>query len=369
MVAIAALMMITAASCGRVLDGDRDESGATSDTTEEGRQTPAASDPSTTDDPAGSGGTGTGDEDKDQSSNEAPGPAVTPCPDLSSVELATAAGNNLTETSGLVASQRHPGVLWATNDSGTAASVVAVDLDGVDLGRHLLPIDVDHDIEDLALVDGVLYLADIGDNNEVRDEITIYRFAEPDPFDAAGIQSVDVLSFRYPDGPRDAEAFLVDPDTGQFIIIEKAFGVGVLGSGGLLAPSAATVYVADGPFGPMNDLRPNGTVALDALAPLATAPPPPGTAGALGVSGVATGADIRADGALIALRTYATVWLFDRSSGQTVAEALTTSPCEAPTRPEDQGEAVAFLDDTSRHFVTIGEGANPAINLTAAPAG
>jgi hypothetical protein len=47
-----------------------------------------------------------------------------------------------------------------------------------------------------------------------------------------------------------------------------------------------------------------------------------------------------------------------------VAQALVGQPCEPPTRPEDQGEAVGFLDGTSRAFVTMAEGTDPTINLT-----
>ena len=79
---------------------------------------------------------------------------------------------------------------------------------------------------------------------------------------------------------------------------------------------------------------------------------------------LATGADIRSDGELIAIRTYDTVWLFEREPDQTVAQALVGQPCEAPTRPEEQGEAVGFLDGSSRAFVTIAEGTDPTINLT-----
>ncbi|MDH3683576.1 MAG: hypothetical protein OEV40_26960 [Acidimicrobiia bacterium] len=83
----------------------------------------------------------------------------------------------------------------------------------------------------------------------------------------------------------------------------------------------------------------------------------------LGLGGLATGADVRADGAVIAVRTYATVWLFARAEGQTIADALGSVPCEAPTRPEAQGEAIAFVADGTNGFMTVSEGRNPDLNL------
>jgi hypothetical protein len=51
-------------------------------------------------------------------------------------------------------------------------------------------------------------------------------------------------------------------------------------------------------------------------------------AGLLGAAGVPTGGDVSADGSLIALRTYETVWLWSRLETQSVAEALLGEPCE-----------------------------------------
>ncbi len=287
------------------------------------------------------------------------------CAGLELAPEATAQSPFLSETSGVVASAVHPEVLWAHNDSGSRAAVVAVGLDGTNLGAFALPLESSFDIEDIALVDGMLYLADIGDNDQIRTEIAIYRFAEPDPSIAVPIEEVETIRVHYPDGAHDAEAFLVDPLSGQMILIDKTFAISVgAANGGLLAPTPATVWVASPPFGSEVTLEPGGTIALDQLAALTSARAATGLAGQLGVGGLATGADIRADGRLVALRTYDTVWLFERSLGQSVADALSGQPCEAPTRPEEQGEAVGFLADGSRGFVTIAEGTTPSINIT-----
>lgn len=295
-----------------------------------------------------------------------------PAPDPSSSAAAACAGleaetigpipaRALVEASGLAASRRHEGVVWVHNDSGTTP-LIAVGPDGAELGTSSVPGLDGFDIEDMALIDGVIYLADIGDNDERRAGVQVYRFDEPTPGeDVTG--PVERIELRYPDRARDAEAFLVDPLTGDLVIVEKSFR---FGGTGLLSPTAAAVFAASPPFdgGPV-ELRQIGTVALDALAELAvSAPQADALAAQLGLGGVATGADIRADGAVIALRTYATVWLFSRGRGESIGDALASAPCEAPSRPEEQGEAITFLADGSNGFVTVSEGSNPDLNVT-----
>jgi hypothetical protein len=62
-------------------------------------------------------------------------------------------------------------------------------------------------------------VADIGDNEAERQQVTVYRIAEP----AAGTGSAkvaDVFHATYPDGSHDAEALLVTPD-GRLLIVTK----------------------------------------------------------------------------------------------------------------------------------------------------
>lgn len=283
-----------------------------------------------------------------------------PCDDLRVETRGPIESSAILEASGLAASHRHRGVVWTHNDSGDTV-LFAVGPDGEDLGRSAVPAVDGFDIEGMALVDEVVYLADIGDNDTQRQSIRVYRFDEPAPGqDVDG--PIDVIELRYPDRARDAEAFLVDPTTGELVIIEKSFR---LGGAGLLSPAPAGVFAASPPFGEgAVELRQVGTVALDALTERATGAAPADALPALiGLGGLATGADITADGAVIAVRTYETVWLFTRAGGQSIADALGSVPCEAPTRPEAQGEAIAFVADGTSSFVTISEGPNPDVNL------
>jgi hypothetical protein len=287
------------------------------------------------------------------------------CTGLTADAAGRVARDDLVELSGLASGAGHQGVLWAHNDSGSRPAVFALDVSGADRGRVEVPVDTPWiDVEDMALAEGQLHLADIGDNDRQRQDVVVYRFAEPDPADTAITGTVDEIHLRYPDGARDAEAFLVDPDTGALVVIDKDIKLALAGDA-LLSAADANIYVATPPFSPGETvtLQHAGTIALDRLSTETQAPPPSGLVGQIGAAGVATGADISGDGRVIALRTYATVWLFARAEGQSIAEALAGDPCEAPTVPEEQGEAVAFLDGSTSALVTIGEGANPAVNL------
>ena len=289
------------------------------------------------------------------------------CAGLRAETAGTVEVDALVETSGLAGSRRHPGIVWAHNDSGQRLAIYALGSGGTHVATFGIEGVDAVDIEDMAVHDGSVYLADIGDNDAERDEVAVYRFDEPDPASGgATITGIEVFRFRYPGGPRDAEAFAVDPLSGDLVIVEKAFGFGP--GSGLLAPSPATVFVA--PVGELSTDRPfellaAGAIPLDELAKQATAlAPADAIFTRLGVEGVATATDIRADGGLIAIRTYATVWLFQRGDGESVAQALASTPCEAPSIVEEQGEAVAFLEEGTAAFVTVSEGSSPAWNVT-----
>ncbi|MEM8922160.1 MAG: hypothetical protein AAGD35_01575 [Actinomycetota bacterium] len=285
------------------------------------------------------------------------------CAGLGAAAVADVADTGLTETSGLAAATTAPDLLWAHNDSGSEPALHGIGLDGAARGRVALAGITPEDPEDLAVVGGTVYLADIGDNNATRPGVSIYRFPEPTP-DADSTAPGERLDLVYPSQPTDAEAFLVDPITGQLVIIGKTVGFR-LGGDSLVGPAEAPVFVAEPAWGagPIT-LTEAGSVALDDLDRASAAPAPDGLIGDLGVAGVATGADISADGTVIALRTYRTVWLFARDPARSVAEALAGTPCEAPSLPEAQGEAIAFLPGAAPAFATVSEGVGPPLHLT-----
>ncbi|MEM7275266.1 MAG: hypothetical protein AAF547_19475 [Actinomycetota bacterium] len=297
-----------------------------------------------------------------------------PCAEVTVASDGRIVSDQLVETSGLAASSgRSDGLVWATNDSGHPTALHGLGLDGADLGFFSVvdpsgdPVDA-ADVEDLAIHDGLVYLADIGDNGSRRERVTIWVVDEPDPdagdSTAAAVARIDVT---YPSGPRDAEAFLVDPVTGALLILDKD-----------LEEDLTRIYEIEPPdlSGAAGGTEPGGElVVIEAAARLAGAVDAARipdevselTASALLFPGAVTAADISTDGATVAVRTYGTVLLFDRPDGTSVAEILsTTEPCETGTAREGQGESLAFLPpgpDGSIRYVTASEGEFRPVNV------
>jgi hypothetical protein len=176
-----------------------------------------------------------------------------------------------------------------------------------------------------------LWLGDIGDNPRLRQVLLVWRVPEPDPGLGDAAADASLLRLSYADGPRDAEALWVDPDTGGLAILSKE----VESAGLYLAPAedeAVLERVADVPFG--TEERPG--------------------------SPLVTGADITPDGRWIAVRTYTHVWVWRRPRGWTLAEAFAEPACAATAEAEPQGEAVAWsLDGTS--YRTVSEDEQPPV--------
>jgi hypothetical protein len=213
----------------------------------------------------------------------------------------------LLESSGLAVSARHDDVLWTHPDGGTVAEVRAVDPSGETVATVTLAGIDPYDPEALAPgpdEDGgpALFLADIGDNGEERADISVFRFAEPATL---ADQTADATWYRftYPDGPHDAEALLVHPRTGRLMVATKGFG----GSGLYRAP---------------RDLVPSdvGTNELVRVA---------------GVPALVTDGAYLPDGRF-ALRTYSSVFVYDRPGHQVA---------RAPLPPQPQGESLAADGD------------------------
>jgi len=287
------------------------------------------------------------------------GEASDVCSRFAEVEaVGTVADPELEEISGIATSRRHEGVLWAEEDSGNDAALHALSQQGERLGTYAIDGAEAVDWEDLAIGPGTdpaqpaIYVGDIGDNGADRSTTTIYRVAEPDaPPSAAGgtLPLLDRTEVAYPDGPVDAESLLVDPDSGDVVIITKA----------LLGPSQVLRV-------PAGALGAEATVEAEVVGELEV---PPDLALGEGLPGTAvTSADVAPDGSFVLVRTYQALLAYPRSADQPVAEALAGEGCSAPVAQETQGEAVAVtpLGDA---YLTIGEQAGAAVNRVAvAPA-
>lgn len=244
----------------------------------------------------------------------------------------------LTESSGVAASRAHPGILWTHNDAGHPAVLFATDTLGAALGRWQVAGARSVDWEDIAIGPcpggECLYVGDVGDNQESRPRVMIYRFAEPNPASGGGvITRVDTLSIRYADRPRDVEAMFVDPD-GTLWLISKGRSTGIL-----VYRVPAVAWEQGGAVVEVTDTLP----ILHHL--------PSGR--------LVTGAAIARDGQRVVVRTYRDLFLFLLDDGRLV-------PAPPPNRCEilglePQGEAVDWWDDST--LVLTSEGRRGPIHL------
>lgn len=227
------------------------------------------------------------------------------------------------EASGLVSSQLHPFLLYTHNDSGGAPEVYMLDTLGQHQGTVHLGGIKNTDWEDIAIGPGVdpdvtyIYVGDIGDNNARRDKVFIYRFPEPSQIKNEIQVKPEVLTLTYPDGARDAETLMVDPWTGDVLILSKR-------------DTSNTLYRAAA------DQWESGESVLEKVMKLPIT--------------MAVGGDISADGRQILIKNYWAVYYWERKEGESLMEALSRKPYLLPYKPEPQGEAIGFSANGDRYY-------------------
>ena len=225
--------------------------------------------------------------------------------------------NTLVETSGVAVGVRSPGLIWTHNDGGRRPFLYAVDGHGQIQAR----IEVDrsmNDWEDIARgscdLGACIYLADTGDNDERRDNIFLYRLAEPE---GEGRVEAERYQMVLPDGPRDIEAMYVLP-TEQIFFVTKGRNHPV------------TIYRYPPP------LRSEDAVTLVEVQRLTTRP--------VRRAGMVTGASATLDGGTVAIRTYDTLEFFTVTGGERLLES-DLGRVDLRSLREAQGEGVGFGDN------------------------
>ena len=147
----------------------------------------------------------------------------------------TIKSEEITESSGIVASRCQSDVFWTHNDSGDGAFVFALDKTGKKLGVWSVKAAKNKDWEDLATIKNqngecFLYIGDIGDNERKRSELTIYLVKEPtiagDKENSTrknplSTEPADAIKIQYADAHYDAETLLVHPQSGDIYILTK----------------------------------------------------------------------------------------------------------------------------------------------------
>ena len=131
----------------------------------------------------------------------------------------------ITESSGIVASRRHPGVFWTHNDSGNPPTIFAVDREGKTINAFNIDAK-NRDWEDLAIDDaGHLYIGEIGNNFGRHKQLAVYRIDEPDPHEPQRpgqlLPVIQTWRLTFPEKPFDCESLFVWKDVGY--VISKQF--------------------------------------------------------------------------------------------------------------------------------------------------
>ncbi len=264
------------------------------------------------------------------------------------VAVTTLKDVRIDEASGIVASRRHPGHYYLHNDSGDEPRVFLIDRQGETRATIRLKGVRAVDCEDIAVAPGRddgtfdVCLADIGDNNARHANVRIYRFPEVALPERAGETLVVeplVYRLRYAEGPVNAEAFAVHPQTGDGYIFTKSYD----GRG-------SAVYKLPAPWDAAREtvLRKVGELNLPpALVPMR----------------VVTGADIRSDGQRLAIRCYGTGWewrMAPDAAHTDFDQLFSASPVQLTMPPERQGEALCYSADGAA-LLTGGEGRLPTL--------
>ncbi len=214
---------------------------------------------------------------------------------------------SIDESSGLVDAGSS---VLTVNDSGSGPEIYVVDkASGETVGRTTYTTDEVVDVEALAPGrGGTVWVGDIGDNGARRISVAVYEVPAVGP----GDRTVEATRYdlAYRGGPRDAEALLVHPRTGQLHVVSKGlFGGQVFAAPGRLRTDAVNV------------LRPVG-----------------------GAPGLVTDGAFFPDGRHALLRTYSTMTVRDARSWESeVGEELPD---------QQQGEGLAMLPSARRVLIS-----------------
>ena len=242
------------------------------------------------------------------------------------IERAKLSDSAITELSGLAASRRYPGLLWGHNDSGDLARIFAINAQGETVATVNFAGLEARDWEDITFAGRWLYVAEIGDNFGVNENIRVYRLKEPDLKPGKLNQEITLkagrweeMTLHYPDGARDAETLCATPD-GRLLIVSKD-------------KNGSNFYQLKRPFS-------NGqTATLNKIFSKVQI----GEAGWL--TKLVTGGDLSPDGRELTIVTYAQILQYDLSRPFDWTSLQLDKPRKRDLPPLKQCESVCYSAD------------------------
>ncbi len=256
------------------------------------------------------------------------------------------------EASGLARSERRDDLLWVINDDGKP-ELHAIDTRGAKLGRVEVRKSNNSDWEDLAPFvlddDPYLLIADVGDNDRKRKDVTLYVVKEPKHTENK-TKADWRIDFSYPEGPRDAEAVAVDTANERVLVLTKR-------------DIPAVLYEV--PLLPESDER----QLAKRIGTITTLPQP----SRRDVQNAPhsddwywqpTAMDISPDGRLLTVLTYGGVYLYRRTADEDWIDALQRKPLVLGTTRNRAAESIAFGADGVTIFITTEGRHAPVVRAT-----
>lgn len=251
----------------------------------------------------------------------------------------------LAEVSGIVKSAAGD-YYWVHNDSGDSARLFAIDAGGqplwppylgiasaADWPGHAIDAAWHFDWEDIALADGKLYIADVGNNGNARRDLGVYVVNEPDPLAIPKMRALRHLPLRYPDQRAfPAEAWHFDCEAvfaadGKLYFITKHRQPGRISDW----EAGAKLYRLDTEYTDRENVLTLVGQRPDVF--------------------LATGADLSPDGRTLAVSTYTALWLFERPDAGDNWFAGPARKLDLDRGIAQQLEAIAWEDATTLRLV------------------
>ena len=258
----------------------------------------------------------------------------------------------ITESSGIAASKCQENVFWTHNDSGDNAFIFALNQKGKKLGTWKVSGAKNKDWEDIATFQDakngkcLLYIGDIGNNERLKSEMTIYRVAEPTISDAdkdsskknpSQTENAEAIKFVYPEMRHDAETLLVHPNSGDIYILSKR----------LSGASGVYKLAADFSLEKTNTLKKIADFSVPAVP-----------------NGFLTGGDISPDGKRVVVCDYFSAYeIVLPKNAKSFDEIWTEKLLIVELGERNQGEAVAYSADGKSIFATSEKKNSPIIQV------
>lgn len=239
--------------------------------------------------------------------------------------LAVLHGNMLLEASGIEKSYKNPGYFWSHNDSGGKPAIYLIDSSGNVKMEVMLQGVKNRDWEEIATVkeegESYIYIAEIGDNRAQYSDVKLLKINEP-TFNQSfkreiSYDEISSMTFKYAEGPRDAEALFYDYATDEFVLVTKR-------------ETKAMVYSF--PF-----KEGENPVTISSLGEISDRN--------------FTAADMNEQGEIL-LKNYGIIYFFEKSDMPAAKRLLEWNPSKIRYVPEPQGEAICWMGEG---FYTLSE--------------